>query len=82
MERYFCLSLFLFSQTLSGTAFEVLDCSVLDNGQTSDNPVYREPSCSYPCEVIAEIWKIVKCSNSYHYFFGLRQCNIDLCLNI
>ena len=27
------------------------DCSSLDNGQVSDNPVYREPSCSSRCDV-------------------------------
>ena len=45
--------LFLLLCTLSipSAAEEAPHCSGLDNGQVSDNPVYREPSCSSRCDV-------------------------------
>ena len=47
----FLLLLPLSTLSMSNGAEELPDCSGLDNGQVSDNPVYRQPSCSSHCGV-------------------------------
>ena len=32
-------------------ASDSVECSGLDNGQTSNNPVYKNPECSYQCNI-------------------------------
>ena len=40
----------LISALSTSNGAEVLNCSGLDNGRVSDNPVYREPLCYTRCD--------------------------------
>ena len=50
---------------------ENLDCGNLDNGQSSDNPVFKEPDCSSKCFVC----KTESCENDEEFPCLLSACS-------
>ena len=70
MIKQFLLIFVLILQLLIASAHPDPDCKNLDNGQPSDNPIFKEPSCSSECFI---------CQTKICENFEGSECPVSAC---